>query len=198
MVAHLTIVYNTFYLFFSTFNYVFVDFSLSWFLVEKKKSFSKKTSRRSNSKSPHVDLHPDWLDSTKQELLKTQTPDGRPSPAQQRYLTGNVPNVQTLRARLSAYRAGNINLQQEADQLRAKSMETEVLYRQVVSHCTGVAPEEVDQKLPALIAAVESENGNLGEQQVGRVREFLRKVDGNATQPGASIAGSIAMVGVES
>ncbi len=51
------------------------------------------------------------------------------------------------------------------------------LYRKVVSLCTGVEESKVEESLPALVAAVESERGGLGVREVGRVREFLRRVD---------------------
>jgi hypothetical protein len=52
------------------------------------------------------------------------------------------------------------------------------MYRKVVALCTGVPEDKVEESLPSLVAAVESETQNVGEQDVGRVRDFLRKVEG--------------------
>lgn len=58
------------------------------------------------------------------------------------------------------------------------------MYRRVVSLCTGVAEDKVDEALPSLVAAIESEKGVMdGEGDVGRVREFLRRVDGSGGGP---------------
>ena len=69
-------------------------------------------------------------------------------------------------------------MKKQADELKSRSAEMEGMYRKVVSLCTGVEEGKVEESLPALVAAVESERGGLGQQEVGRVREFLRRVDG--------------------
>ena len=103
----------------------------------------------------------------------TWTPDSMP--------LADLPSPKTLRARLNAYLANNSSLQRQADELKSRSSELEGMYRKVVSLCTGVAEDKVEENLGALLAAVESERGALGEQEVGRVRDFLRRVDGAAT-----------------
>ncbi|KAK3062512.1 hypothetical protein LTS18_003918, partial [Coniosporium uncinatum] len=76
--------------------------------------------------------------------------------------------------------------------LRSRSGQLEGMYRKVVSLCTGVEERRVEEMLGGLVVAVESEgaSGGLhkiggpwivegsGGMEVGRVREFLRKVDG--------------------
>lgn len=48
-------------------------------------------------------------------------------------------------------------------------------YRRVITLCTGVSESDVDAMMAGLIKAVESE-GDGGSGDVGRVREFLRRV----------------------
>ncbi|KAF2722910.1 apses-domain-containing protein, partial [Polychaeton citri CBS 116435] len=86
--------------------------------------------------------------------------------------------LQVLRARLSAYEINNHNLERQKEELHSRSAELENLYRKVVSICTGYSEDEVETNLEALMAAVDSEQGALGEADVGRVRDFLRKVGG--------------------
>ncbi|KIW08704.1 uncharacterized protein PV09_00651 [Verruconis gallopava] len=85
---------------------------------------------------------------------------------------------QTLMARCAAYSALNQRLNQHLQQLRARDSELEAKYRRVIALCTGVPEDSVDGVLQQLVQAVESEgdpssNGN----DVGRVREFLRRVE---------------------
>lgn len=95
-------------------------------------------------------------------------------PAQQQAML-NLPSPQTLRAALTAYDANNAELRARSATLKARNGEIEAQYRKVVSLCTGVAEDQVEALLESLVKAVESETGEGVE--VGRVREFLRKVD---------------------
>ena len=94
------------------------------------------------------------------------------------------PPVSVLRARLAAYNANNSSLEARIAGLKAQSSEQEGQYRKVVSLCTGVDENSVEGVLEGLLAAVESEDGGAafgsgkGAVEVGRVREFLRKVEG--------------------
>jgi len=90
-----------------------------------------------------------------------------------------------LRGRFNAYLTNNHRLQHVADQLRSRSTELESMYRKVVSLCTGVSEDKIEESLPALVAAVESERGGIGEQEVRRVREFLRRVDSSPVNESA-------------
>ncbi|KAK3081111.1 hypothetical protein LTS18_010124, partial [Coniosporium uncinatum] len=97
-----------------------------------------------------------------------------------------------LRARIAAYGSNNDRLRQRVQQLRSRSGQLEGMYRKVVSLCTGVEESRVEEMLGGLVVAVESEGAGGGLQriggpgvvegsgamEVGRVREFLRKVDG--------------------
>ncbi|KZF23354.1 hypothetical protein L228DRAFT_260194 [Xylona heveae TC161] len=88
----------------------------------------------------------------------------------------SLPSVDVLQGRLAAYVANNANLREYSKKLKSQSGELEERYRRVVSLCTGVAENSVESLLGGLVAAVESEGGDIVE--VGRVRDFLRKVEG--------------------
>ncbi|KAI9805086.1 MAG: hypothetical protein M1825_000920 [Sarcosagium campestre] len=96
-------------------------------------------------------------------------------PSTRAYLA-TLPTAAVLRARLAAYTANNAQLRTQATQLRDRSAELEARYRRVVSLCVGVDEARVEELLEGLVAAVESEKGELAD--TGRVREFLRKVEG--------------------
>lgn len=143
--------------------------------IEKKKASNKKMqnrNRKSQSPTSNIDLEPDWLTDLNDNLNST-----RMDAHQRQLITSSLPAPHLIKARLNAYHKSNSKLQAHAEQLRAKSTELEGLYRKVVALCTGVPEEKLDEALPALVAAVESERGGLGESDVGRVREFLRKTD---------------------
>ncbi|QIX01028.1 hypothetical protein AMS68_006545 [Peltaster fructicola] len=75
----------------------------------------------------------------------------------------------------------NASLKRKADELHSRSSELEKLYRRVVSLCTGVPEDKVEEALPNLIAAIESEKSkNLKGGEAGdvtRVRDFLKRVE---------------------
>jgi hypothetical protein len=85
---------------------------------------------------------------------------------------------QTLMARYTAYNSLNSRLANHLASLRARDSELEAKYRRVIALCTGVHEDAVDAVLGQLVQAVESE-GDLSAsgQDVGRVREFLRRVE---------------------
>lgn len=106
-------------------------------------------------------------------------PDVPISPGHRSVLTSALPPPAALRQRVHAYVSNNAQLQDQAEELRSRSSELESLYRRVVSLCTAVPEDKVDDALPNLVAAIESERGGMeGEGDVGRVRDFLRRVDG--------------------
>lgn len=78
----------------------------------------------------------------------------------------------------------NASLRRKAHELHGRSSELESLYKRVVSLCTGVPEDKVEEALPNLIAAIESEKSkslNSGEAgDVVRVRDFLKRVEKNA------------------
>lgn len=87
-----------------------------------------------------------------------------------------LPAKGELEARLKSYRGQNQQLQTLLGSLRERSSELEGKYRKVVSMCTGTPEAEVDGMLGQLLAALTSEESR--DTDMGRVREFLRKVDG--------------------
>ncbi|MCJ1463121.1 transcriptional regulator swi6 [Pseudocyphellaria aurata] len=107
-----------------------------------------------------------------------ETETGQPlkmTPAQREYLA-TLPPTEVLLARVAAYKKNNERLEAQAKSLQSRSSELEGQLRRVISICTGVPEEKIDEIAGGLVAAVESERGE--EVEVGRVREFLRRVDG--------------------
>ncbi|KAJ9636898.1 transcriptional regulator swi6 [Coniosporium tulheliwenetii] len=87
-----------------------------------------------------------------------------------------LPPPAALRSRLEAYAANKASLLQKSQALKARNGELERQYRRVVSLCTGVDESRVEDGLGMLVQAVESEASEGVE--IGRVREFLKKVEG--------------------
>jgi hypothetical protein len=96
--------------------------------------------------------------------------------AAQAAYVGGLPPAEILQARLTAYRANNAGLQRQRAGLDGRSMGLEKQLRRVVALCTGIAEGRIDKVIGALVMAVQSEGG--AEVDVGRVREFLRMVEG--------------------
>lgn len=105
--------------------------------------------------------------------------DSPVEPGQRSLFASALPAPSELRARIHAYGSNNAQLKDQANELRSRSSELEDLYRRVVSLCTNVPEDKVEEALPNLLAAIESERGGgiESEGDVGRVRDFLRKVD---------------------
>lgn len=106
-----------------------------------------------------------------------------PLPADAAFLTqtnssllANLPPIGTLRNRLEVYTRVNCTLAQRSSMLKEKDGQLEVMYRKVVALCTKVDEERVDGVLDLLVQALESDP--LEGADVGRVKEFLRKVEG--------------------
>ena len=144
----------------------------------------KKKKRKSTVPSPMGEDA--WLiDPSSSEILSFDSSgtNGTPNPIQRTFLANNVPPSSQLRSSISAYAHQNTQLQQTADDLKARSAGRQAMYRRVVALCTSVEEARVEESLPGLLAAVESErgflggNGGDGESEVRRVREFLRKVE---------------------
>ena len=96
------------------------------------------------------------------------------SPQQHAYLSSLQPTY-ILEARAAAYRVNNAGLQQENLQLQTRSIDLERGLRRLVALCTRESEDKIDGLAANLMIAVESERGE--EVEVGRVREFLRKVE---------------------
>ena len=97
------------------------------------------------------------------------------TPSQQAYLS-TLPPTEIIQARVMAYKAHNAGLVELTTQLKSRSVELEKKLRKVVTMCTGVEEEKLDLKIDGLLMAVDSERGE--DVELGRVREFLRKVKG--------------------
>ena len=139
----------------------------------------QSTSRPSALADKHTSI-PTWPhDPQAAPALDLSSQDPTPNTAQRAFLATHIPSAPQLRAHIAAYAHQNSNLQQTADDLKARSSELQTMYRRVVALCTGVEESRVEEALPSLVAAVESERGvgHGGEMEVGRVRDFLRKVE---------------------
>lgn len=88
----------------------------------------------------------------------------------------DLPSAAILRARTLAYRQINSRLEGQAKMLHSQSSELEAKLRLVVSLCTGVDEARVEEMVGGLVTAVESEREGGDDVEVGRVREFLRRV----------------------
>lgn len=90
-------------------------------------------------------------------------------------LLAQLPSVQTLRHRLEVYALNNQNLANRNRQLKDKDGQLEQMYRKVVSLCTKVDEDKIDSVLENLVQALDSDP--LEGVEVGRVKDFLRKVE---------------------
>lgn len=98
-------------------------------------------------------------------------------PPSQASILSALPSPQVLAARITAYRNTNARLESHAKELQSRSSELEAKLKRVVGLCTGIGDEgKVVEILDGLQTAVESERDE--DIEVGRVREFLRSVEG--------------------
>lgn len=97
-------------------------------------------------------------------------------PQYHNYAVQHLPSASALRQRLETYTATNAALLDRSRILKEKDGQLEQMYRKVVSLCTKVEESRIEECLEGLVAALDSEEGEGVE--VGRVREFLRKVEG--------------------
>ncbi|KAF1968081.1 apses transcription factor-like protein [Bimuria novae-zelandiae CBS 107.79] len=122
------------------------------------------------------------------DLLIRKASDGpaylnTPLPADAAFLTqtnssllASLPSIATLRNKLEVYTKVNRKLAERSSMLKEKDGQLEVMYRKVVSLCTKVDEDRVDSVLDLLVQALDSDP--LEGADVGRVKEFLRKVEG--------------------
>ncbi|KAG9247072.1 hypothetical protein BJ878DRAFT_565232 [Calycina marina] len=94
----------------------------------------------------------------------------------QRQILSGLPPAHVLRARLNAYRANNDSLESNIKGMQSRNSALAAKYRKIISLCTGVKEGDVDSVLGGLVRAIESEGP--GDVELGRVREFLQRVDG--------------------
>lgn len=104
------------------------------------------------------------------------TPLSVPVSSSSPFLNQNNLSTPFLRQRIEAYIAATTALRMRSRKLKEKDGQLEVMYRKVVSLCTKVDESRIEECLEGLVAALDSEEGEGVE--VGRVREFLRKVEG--------------------
>lgn len=97
-------------------------------------------------------------------------------PQYQAFAVQQLPAASILRQRLDTYTHTNAALLNRSRKLKEKDGQLEQMYRKVVSLCTKVEESRIEECLEGLVAALDSEEGEGVE--VGRVREFLRKVEG--------------------
>lgn len=97
-------------------------------------------------------------------------------PQYQNFVLQQLPAASVLRQRLETYTTTNTALLKRSKMLKEKDGQLEMMYRKVVSLCTKVEESRIEECLEGLVAALDSEEGEGVE--VGRVREFLRKVEG--------------------
>ncbi|KAL6702453.1 transcriptional regulator swi6 [Coniothyrium glycines] len=97
-------------------------------------------------------------------------------PQYHNYAVQQLPSASLLRHRLDTYTTANAALLNRSRKLKEKDGQLEQMYRKVVSLCTKVEESRIEECLEGLVAALDSEEGEGVE--VGRVREFLRKVEG--------------------
>ena len=88
----------------------------------------------------------------------------------------SLPSAVDLKAQIAALSSNKESLESRVSGLKGRSIEVEAQYRKIVSLCTGMDEDRVDSMLDGLVAAVESEGNE--RIDMGRVREFLRKVEG--------------------
>jgi regulatory protein SWI6 len=115
-----------------------------------------------------VDLHLGDADKPFIPLSTIMSPDMTIHPS-------HLPPASVLRAQLHAYTSNNSFLESEVRGLKSKSRDLEAKYRRIIQLCTGVEEDKIEGVLGNLTRAVESERGDV---ELGRVREFLQKVEG--------------------
>lgn len=98
--------------------------------------------------------------------------------ADQRTLISSLERPEVLRGRIKAYEQHNSDLEKWADELKRKDLSKEERYKKIVSLCTGVNIEAVEDMAGPLLQAVLSEQGQ--SPQLDEVREFLRLIHGNS------------------
>ena len=112
-------------------------------------------------------------------------PDGETDPMtmtqEQAHFLSCLERSEVLSGRAKVYQRHNQQLEQMAKTLKARSAELEERYKKIVSLCTGADEDKVDELLDHLVQAVISEQKEMsGNSQLGRVREFLRMVQGSS------------------
>jgi ankyrin repeat protein len=94
-------------------------------------------------------------------------------------LSAPLPSASEIRGKISAYKNVNAELESKVSALKARSRDVEAKYRRVIALCTKTEEGEVDKSFELLERAVLSEGEvEFGDVEVGRVREFLARLEG--------------------
>lgn len=99
-----------------------------------------------------------------------------PMTSEQTGFLASLERAEVLSGRVKAYQQHNEGLEAQARELKSKSQELEERYKRMVSLCTKVDVNQVENVLDSLLQAVVSEQKE--HVELGRVREFLRMVQG--------------------
>ncbi len=99
-----------------------------------------------------------------------------PLSVEQRAFLSSLERAEVVRGRTAAYQQHNADLETRADKLRGMGHELEGRYRKIVSICTGVEVDKVDDMMENLLQAVMSEQKE--HVELGKVRDFLKLVRG--------------------
>lgn len=95
-------------------------------------------------------------------------------PSAQHASLASLPDSAEIRERLAVWNANKEVVGQTHAALGSCRINLETRLQKVVALSTGVEEGKLEKLLDGLVAAAESEDG---EAEVGRVRDFLRKVD---------------------
>jgi regulatory protein SWI6 len=159
--------------------------------VERQRVAQLQSQSQGQYGGPDGQMH--GLDTIGRQIASATSPDGQIDPQ----TLAALPSSQVLRQHLASLSQTNQHLSQTVRTLSRSSVDLEAKYRRIIALCTGVAEEEVDGLVGGLVRAVESEvstaggdggdgggggrggpPGGGGELDLGRVREFLVKVEG--------------------
>lgn len=106
-----------------------------------------------------------------EELFPDDSPNAPLNPAQIDFLS-NVERADVQAGRAQAYENHNKILEAQLHQLNKSNIKLEETYRKIITICLGIAEEEIDDRLPALLQALQSEEKE--RLDMDRVRDFLR------------------------
>ena len=98
------------------------------------------------------------------------------TPEQQTFLS-SLERAEVLAGRVKAYQKHNQDLEAKSQQLKKTGIELEERYRKMIVACLHINPDEIDEKLPALLMALHSEQKE--QLDMGRIRDFLRMLEGS-------------------
>ena len=149
--------------------------ALLYSLIDDKPGFGVRTDVSVGEADAGLEIDPSRLP-TLSTTDSGESPSQNLEPSHLEYLS-SLPRTPVLQARITAYRRINAELEGQTKALQSQSSELEAQLRKVVALCTGTDESRVEEMVEGLCAAVESEAGD--DVEVGRVREFLRRVEGN-------------------